>query len=160
MLNRQYVLRLIAFELLNTFAAVTVHVAFSLSARWECTRFAQNHISVFYPTGFCFALAVIAREYNFEAVSRHKLLCAMVEYKGIQFWSTAQATLSRHWHKLLCWMAGAPSQVSGLFARAPFISKLQTSTILKPQVHTLDLTIAQRYNLETTLEHCWSSDTC
>ena len=136
----------------------------------------------FFNTLNCFALLVVAREYNFEAVSRHKLLCAMVECKGIQCWSTtqatlskqltgtsysahwlntreytAQATLSKHWHKLLCWMAGAPSQVSGLFARAPFISKLQTSTILKAQLQTIDLPIA---NLETTFEHCRSSHSC
>ena len=86
----------------------------------------------FFNTLNCFALLVVAREYNFEAVSRHKLLCAMVECKGIQCWSTTQATLSKQLtgtsysallntrHKLLCPSTGTSYSAEWQVRRAKF----------------------------------------
>lgn len=78
------------------------------------------------------------REYNFEARQWLQAVLLSTSCTG---------------HKLQATAVGrcVERQVSGLFASAPFISQLHTSTILKPHLNTVDLTSANYWSHKYTL---------
>ena len=77
------------------------------------------------------------RECNFEARQWLQAVLLCTSYTG---------------HKLQATAVGrcVERQVSGLFASAPFISQLHTSTILKPHLNTVDLTSSNSWSFKCT----------